>query len=149
MTRGNEVKTQLCVVILGLLGCAQVHSQVLNYKPLSKDEAEIIRVENEWADAAIKRDEARLERVFADDLIWNEDGVFRNKAGVLHRYMVEVQERVIELRNVRMKIEGEIAVVVSQIHVIKTVSGKTTDSVHESTDVFRKRSGAWQLIVEP
>ncbi len=143
------MKTHLYVIALLLLGCTRMQSQVLDYKPLSTDEAEIVRVENEWADAAIKRDEARLKRVFADDLIWNEDGAFRNKDGVLHRYMVEVQERLIELRNVRMKVERDTAVVVSQIHVIKTVAGKTTDSVHESTDVFRKRSGAWQLIVEP
>ncbi len=85
------MKARLCAAVFMLLGCIPVWSQVLDYRPKSSDEAELVRVENEWVDAAIHRDEAKLQKVFADDLIWNEGDVFRNKAGVLHRYMVVVR----------------------------------------------------------
>jgi ketosteroid isomerase-like protein len=142
------MKGPMLVIAVFLLASIQLQSQVKGYQPKSAEEAEIVRIENEWCDAAIKRDASRLADIFADDIIWTEEERFRNKAGVLHYYMVEVQERAIELGNMRMRIEGDIAVVVSQIHVVKAVAGKTTDSSHTSTDVFRKRAGKWQLIVE-
>jgi ketosteroid isomerase-like protein len=121
---------------------------VKDYQPKSADEIEVVRVENDWCDAAIKRDSSRLDTIFADDITWIEDVGYRNKAEVLHRYLVEVQERMIELRDIRMRMEGDLAIVSSHIHVVKTVAGKTTDSTHTSTDVFRKHNGKWQLIVE-
>lgn len=131
-----------------LLSSTQLWAQcVENYQPKSADEAEIVRIENEFCDAAIKRDESRLSEIFADDLIWTENDQFTDKAGVLHRYMIDVQELVLELRDVKIRIEGDIAVVISHVHVVKRVGGKTIENTHTDDDVFRKRGGKWQLIV--
>jgi hypothetical protein len=51
-----------------------------------------VQVEKEWCDAAIHRDAKRLDRIFADDISWLEDVGYRNKAEVMRRYMVEIQE---------------------------------------------------------
>lgn len=134
-----------CAVLLGSIPA--LGQCVKDYQPKSAEEFEIVAVENEWCDAAIKRDVARLMNIFADDVIWTEHDEFTDKAGVMRRYMVDVREQLIEL-HVKIKIEGDIAVVISQVHVVKTVGGKTTDATHTSDDVFRKRSGKWQLIVE-
>ena len=65
----------------------------------------------------------------------------------MRRYMVDVQELVIELRDVKIKIEGDIAVVISHVHVVKRVAGKRIEDTHTDDDVFRKRDGKWKLIV--
>lgn len=135
----------LCAVLIGSI---QLHAEcVKDYKPNSSDEAEIMRIENDFCDAAIKRDGLRLSEIFADDLIWTENDRFTDKAGVMHRYMVDVQEIVLELRDVKIRIEGDIAVVISHVHVIKKVGGQTIENTHTDDDVFRKRGGKWQLIV--
>jgi len=136
----------VCAVLLG--STALIAQCVKDYQPKSDDEAEIVRIENEWCDAAVKRDAARLDNVFADDISWIEDVGYRTKEQVLKRYMVEIQEHGWELLDTRIRIEGRVAIVSSHIHVIKTIGGKTTDSNHTATDVFLKRNGKWQLIVE-
>lgn len=120
----------------------------MDYQPKSADEAELVSIELDWCDAAIKRDATRLSAVFADDLIWTENDKFTDKSGVMRRYMLDIQEHLWEQSDVKIRVEGDIAVVISRIHVVKTVDGKTTDSSHTSNDVFRKRGGRWQLIVE-
>lgn len=119
-----------------------------DYVPHSAQEEELVRVENEWCDAAIHRDAVRLERIFADDISWLEDVGYRNKAQVMHRCMVEIQEHMWELRDVRIRVIGNVGIVSSHIHVKKTAAGKLTDSDHTSVDVFEKRAGRWQLIAE-
>ena len=121
---------------------------VVDYAPQSPDEAELVRIENDWCEASIDRDAKRLEHIFADDISWIEDAGYRNKAQVMHRYMVEVQEHVIEMRDMRIRMFGKIAVVSSHLHVKKTTDGKLTESDHTGTDVFEKRAGRWQLVVE-
>lgn len=135
----------LCAV---LLSCVQLWGEcVKNYQPKSADEVEIVRIENELCDAAINRDASRLSEIFADDLIWTENDQFTDKAGVMRRYMVNVQEITLELLDVKIKIEGDIAVVISHVHVVKKVGGKLIEDTHTDDDVFRKRGGKWQLIV--
>ena len=135
----------LCAI---LLSSARLRGQcVKDYQPKSADEAEIVRLENQLCDAAIKRDASRLSEIFADDLIWTENDRFTDKAGVMRRYMVDQQEIVIELRDVKVKVEGDIAVVISHVHVVKKVGGKTIKNTHTDGDVFRKRNGKWQMIV--
>ena len=125
-----------------LFSSVQAFAQcVKGYKPRTADESEIVRIENEWCDAAVKRDAARLSNVFADDITWIEDEGYRSKKQVMQRYMVEIQEHGWELLDTRIRIEGQVAIVSSHIHVIKTVAGQTTDSNHTATDVFLKRNG--------
>lgn len=96
----------------------------------------LVQVENEWCDAAIHRDAARLERIFADDISWLEDVGYRNKPEVMHRYMVEIQEHMWELRDVRIGVIGNMGIVSSHIHVKKTTAGNLTESDHTSARVM-------------
>jgi ketosteroid isomerase-like protein len=139
----------LLIVIVSLVAELKLSAQcVKGYTPRSADEFEIVRLENEWCDAAVKRDATRLSHIFADDISWIEDVGYRNKRGVMNRYMVEIQEQGWQLLDVRIRIEGNVGIVSSHIHVIKTIDGTKTDTNHTATDVFLKRNGKWQLIIE-
>jgi ketosteroid isomerase-like protein len=142
-----NISTSFALIIF-LCICISASGQVKDYVPRSEDEAQLIALENEWADAAVKRDATRLSRIFADDLSWIEDTGYRNKEQVMHRYMVEVQELVIELRDVRVRIFGNVAIVQSHVHVKKTVNGQLVENDHTDLDVFAKRNGRWQLVAE-
>jgi ketosteroid isomerase-like protein len=121
---------------------------LVEYAPRSKDEAELVQIERDWCEAAIERDVKKLDGIFAEDISWIEDTGFRNKEQVLHRYMTEIQDHLIQLRDVHIRVFGNVAVVSSHLHVQKTTAGKFTDSDHTSVNVFEKRAGRWQLVVE-
>lgn len=121
---------------------------VKDFVPKSAMEREVMKVENEWCVAAVKRDADTLRRIFADDICWIEDAGYRNKEQVMNRYLVEVQEHSWELSDIRIRVIGNAAIVSSHVHVKKTVGGKLTETDHTSVDVFEKRNGHWQLVVE-
>ena len=128
--------------------CVAEAGCVKGFTPSSADEAAIVDVENRWCEAAIHRDAGALAEIFADDISWMEDDGFRDKRGVLDRYLVEVQEHSMELHDVRMRIVGDVAIVQSHIHVRKTVDGKVIQNIHASMDVFIRQKGRWQLLAE-
>jgi hypothetical protein len=57
-----------CLLSLATVGSA--HAQYTDYTPRTNDEIALVNAEDQWCDAAIKRDKERLEEVFADDLIY-------------------------------------------------------------------------------
>ena len=121
---------------------------VVDYAPQSPDEAELVRIERDWCVATIDRDATKLDRILADDLSWIEDTGYRNKAQVMRRFMTGSHEHAVELKDVRIRMFGNVAVVSSHAHVKKTVTGTLAESDHATLDVFEKRAGRWQLVVE-
>ena len=110
------------------------------------DERALVALENEWCDAAIKRDARRLDRVFADDARWITDTGYWTKAEIIDHYVHATATFAFDVTGVRILVFGSGAVVTSHVHVTKTENGKTTTSDHTSTDVFVKRAGRWLCI---
>ena len=142
MTRAGAVVCLLSVAKAAVAGC------VIDYSPRSADEVAIVALENDWCDAAIKRDAKRLGDLFAEDVSWITDVGYRNREQVLHRYLEEVQERVLQQRDVRIRVTGEVAIVQSHVHVKKVVDGKLIEEDHTNMDVLAKREGRWVVIAE-
>jgi hypothetical protein len=69
-------------------------------------------------------------RIFADDISWIEAAGHQSKAKVLQRY-TEIREPAIEMKDVRIRILGNAAVVTSA----KSTPGKGSES-GRSTDLF-------------
>ncbi|MBS0395411.1 MAG: nuclear transport factor 2 family protein [Proteobacteria bacterium] len=118
------------------------------FVPRSEEEAQIIAVEEAWCESAVQRDASRLDQIFADDVSWIEESGYLDKAAVLARYLTSVQEHGWRQTDVRVRVLGDVAVVQSHIIVDKTVEGRREVSAHTSVDVFQRRLGRWQLIVE-
>jgi hypothetical protein len=141
----------LFITLLGIAALLPIRVSaqcVKDFVPNSRIEEEVVRVENEWCVAAVTRDSDTLRRIFADNICWIEDTGYRNKEQVMNRYLVEVQEHSWELTDIRIRVIGNAAIVSSHLHVKKTVSGKFTETDHTSVDVFEKRNGHRQLVVE-
>ena len=142
MTKGGSA------VFLLLAAKTAVAECVFDYSPQSPDEVAIVALEKEWCEAAIQRNAKRLADLFAEDVSWITDVGYRNRDQVLHRYLEEVQEHVMQQRDIRIRVLGDIALVQSHIHVKKTVDGKLVEDDHTDLDVLAKRGGRWVVIAE-
>ena len=142
MAKAGPVVFLLCAAKTAIAGC------VIDYAPHSPDEVTIVALEKEWCEAAIQRDVKRLADVFAEDVSWITDVGYRNKNQVLHRYLEEVQEHTMQLRDIRIRVLGDIAIVQSHLHVKKTVDGKLIEDDHTDLDVLARREGRWVVIAE-
>ena len=136
-------------VIFGCLLCLAAvgsHAQYTDYTPGTNDEIALVNAEDQWCDAAIKRDKARLEEVFADDLIYLTAKGSMNKSQTIADYLTGTQILALRLTEVLIRIYGDSAVVTSHVHVRYKSDGKVIKEIHPSTDVFVKRQGRWRLV---
>lgn len=134
------------LILLGFLTAIPARAQYTEYTPHTRDEISLVKLENDWCDAAIKRKRAKLEAVFADDLIWLTDSGSMNKEQAINHYLTETEIHSIRQTEVAIRIYGNVAVVTSHVHVKYKKEGKELENTHGSTDVFVKRRGRWKLV---
>lgn len=136
----------LLISILGALVATPGSAQYTAYTPRTPDETALVKLEDLWCDAAIKRDSAGLDSVFADDIIWLTDTTSLSKPQILDLYLRQDTLNALRLSEVVIRIFGSTAVVTSHVHVTYTEGGKDGADTHASTDVFVKRKGRWWLV---
>jgi ketosteroid isomerase-like protein len=140
-------KYRLACIAMTIFGAVQTaQAQYTDYVPHTDDEIALVRAEDQWCDAAIKRDKTRLEEVFADDLIYLTAKGSMNKAQTITDYLTGTQILSLRLTEVLIRVFGDSAVVTSHVHVRYKNGGKTVRETHASTDVFIKRDGVWRLV---
>ncbi len=109
---------------------------------------ELITLENDWAQAGVKKDIAFLDRILADDFTGTgaEGDVF-NKVQELADVKSDafvatswVQE------NVKVRVYGDAAVVTGRSTVKAQYKGKDASGQYQWTDTFIKRDGRWQCV---
>ncbi len=105
----------------------------------------VIRLEDSWASALVRRDRPTFERLLAPKFIYTEDTTTMDRATALRGILADV---VTEARNDSMEVHifGSTAVVTGWL----TVKGRTKDGPYEHryrfTDVWMPRSGSWQIV---
>lgn len=113
-------------------------------------EQELIKLENEWMEAAFKHDIASIEklsRMMADELIMTFDGSNLTKAQILEFVKSRKEELlsfVMDEWNVR--VYGDVAVVMARnTYKMRSAGKETTDKIR-FTDTWIKREGRWQCV---
>jgi ketosteroid isomerase-like protein len=116
----------------------------------TRSDGELITLETEWSQAAVKRDGADLQRFYADEYIFtNEDGVISSKtkdiaditSGTFHLTEYKFED-------MKVHFYGDVAVVTGR----NTIKGRWEDTgsdisgPYRFTDVFVKRDGRWQCV---
>jgi ketosteroid isomerase-like protein len=111
-------------------------------------EQELIKLENEWAEAWVKRDFAFHDRIMADDYTWTSPwGWVINKADDLA--LIKSGEDVITswvLAEMKVRIYGDAAVVIGRDAIKETYKGKNVSSQNRWTHTWVKRAGRWQCV---
>jgi ketosteroid isomerase-like protein len=111
-------------------------------------EQELIKLENEWADAWVKSDIAFHDWIMADDYTWTSPwGWVVTKADDLA--LVKSGEDMITswvLADMKVRVYGDAAVVTGRDTIKETYKGKDVSSQNRWTHTWVKRAGRWQCV---
>ena len=110
-------------------------------------EKELIKLENEWAEAWVKRDVEAYARLLADDYIsTNSYGDMKTKAQSIA--WLKSNENTISLipHDFRVRVYGDTAVINFRLTYEIQAEGKESTGQDQLTDVWIKRGGRWQCV---
>jgi ketosteroid isomerase-like protein len=111
-------------------------------------EQELIKLENEWAEAWVKSDIAFHDRIMADDYTWTApQGFVMTKADDLT--LIKSGQDVITLwvlADMKVRIYGDAAVVTGRDTIKETYKGKDVSGQNRWTHTWVKRDGRWQCV---
>ena len=112
-------------------------------------EEELVKVEEEFADAIVKNNPDQIRQFVADDwIIINADGGIIEserfleviKSGTLTHEMMESDD-------IRVRVYGDSAVVSALTRSKGKFMGKEFTTHERSTDVFVRRDGQWRCVL--
>jgi ketosteroid isomerase-like protein len=112
------------------------------------DVAAVEAAEKGWAAAIQKKDFAALEKLLADDLIYNHStGVVDTKQSYISTQKAgKLTYKSIEYSSMKVRIYGPAAVVNATIRIQADDQGKPQDNRLLLTHVFAKAGGQWRLV---
>lgn len=108
---------------------------------------ELIKLENEWAEAWVRRDVAFFDRIEADDYTWSSPWGVWTKAQDLEE--VKSGDSVITswvLADIKVRVYGDAAVVTGRATIKETHQGEDWSRQERWTDTWVKRDGRWQCV---
>lgn len=107
------------------------------------------KLEEEWANALIKRDQAALERILADDyFIIEPTGSTGDKAGSLRSIKTDsLAIAAIKFEDLKVRAYGNYAIVTGgEVVTTRASNHQESKSGYRFTDVFALRRGRWQAV---
>ena len=111
-------------------------------------EQELIKLENEWAEAWVKSDVAFFDRIMADDYTWTSPwGEVFTKAHNLA--LIKSREDVITswvVAEMKVRVYGDAAVVSGFDTVKETYKGEDVSGQNRWTHTWVKRAGRWRCV---
>ena len=138
------IAVSVVVLVLAVAVQAQIPAQTKS----GSVEQELIKLENEWADAWVKSDVAFFDRIMADDYTWTSPwGDVSTKAD--NFALVKSGKDVITswvLADMKVRVYGDAAVVTGRDTVKETYKGEDVSGQHRWTHTWIKRAGRWQCV---
>ena len=112
-------------------------------------EQEVLKVENDWNQALVRRDTASLQRFYADEYLYTDpDGLVWDKTRDLANLTSGSAARLsaFKLDETKVHIYGDVAVVTGRNTITGVFERVYSDlsGSYRFTDVFVKRNGRWQ-----
>ena len=113
----------------------------------ARDEADLIRLEHDYARALMTRDRAFLMRFYAPDWrggnwmgFWSKSTMLKSVLNA--RYVVKSMK----VRDLKVRLMGDVAIVQGIDEEVTTVDGKDTSGKWAFTDIFQRRDGQWVAV---
>jgi ketosteroid isomerase-like protein len=130
-----------------LLGLAKEWRDQTSTETL-RAEQELIRLENEWADAWVKADIAFQEWIVTDDYTWTSPwGGILTKADNLA--LIKSRQDVVHswvLDNIRVRVYGDAAVVTGRAIIKETYKNEDVSGQERWTHTWVRLAGRWQCV---
>jgi len=127
---------------------ALVMMVLLVFSVQDADTGALLRLEDSWASALVKRDSATFERLLARGFVYTENDQVTDRAGVINS-VVAGPDTITAAHNDSMVVHryGSVTAVVTGWLVVK---GRNASGAFERryrfTDTWVKRSGRWQIV---
>lgn len=104
------------------------------------------KLENDWAQAEVKKDFAGLDRIMADEYTFTDpDGKIFGKAQTIASFKTDANVLTSEVvSELTVQIYGDAAVVTGLTK--ETIKGKDRGDTYRFTDTWVKRGSAWQCV---
>jgi ketosteroid isomerase-like protein len=143
------MKGIFAAVVLVLAVSCQAFAQAKPTAPSASVQNELIKLENDWNNALVKRDMAALNRVMADDwtFIDPDDGTIMTKAQALAS--IKSGEDVYTSAvgdEWKVRVYGDAAVVLGRLTGKEQYKGKDVSGQYRFTDTWIMRAGRWQCV---
>lgn len=113
----------------------------------ARDEAKLIRLERDYAQALVRKDRAFLMRFYASDWrggnwmgFWSKSTMLKSVLNA--RYVVKSMN----VRDLKVRVLGDTAIVQGVDEEVTSLDGKDTSGKWAFTDVFARRDGAWVAV---
>lgn len=145
----NRIAIAISVLVLALAVSARM--QIPAQPTTRSAEQELIKLENEWAEAWRKGDVSFFERIEADDYTWTSPwGEVWTKARDL-AFVQSIKPKKPVTRSqviaeMKVRVYGEAAVVTGRDIIKEMHEGKEIISQERWTDTWVKRAGQWQCV---
>jgi Domain of unknown function (DUF4440) len=128
-------------------GAAAARAAPRNAADSARDEAELIRLEHDYARALMNKDRAFLMRFYASDWRGGNWMGFWSKSTMLksvlnERYVIKSMA----VRDLKVRLMGDVAVVQGVDEEVTSVDGKDTSGKWAFTDAFQRRGGQWVAV---
>ena len=144
------MKRILAAVLLGLAVSCQAVAQAKPAAPApsASVEKQLIKLENDWNDAMVKRDMATLNRVIADDwTLIDFDGIIVTKT----EYLANLKSGDDVFTSAvgdqwKVRVYGDAAVVLGRLTAKEQFKGKDESWQGRYTDTWIKKAGRWQCV---
>lgn len=114
----------------------------------AKAEKELLKIQDEWAAARVKRDVPYLEKLYAKEFwISNMNGSITSRSADIDAF-ASGDMRPVSVMNEEMKVStyGKTAIVAGIEKVKGTYKNFPGDFVFRFTNVFVRRDGRWQMV---
>jgi len=134
-------------LVLGLLVCLTA-LRVSAQEPDGAAAAQVRRLEEKWTAAYRVRDINILSKLLTEDFVITvEDGATYSKAGyITHSADSTVQVEVAELSDLRVRVDGNIAVVTGAYHEKGLSNHKPYEYRDRLTDVWVRAGNSWRVL---
>jgi len=134
-------RTLLGVIALVVAAIAVPRAQTAAEKAL-------IKIENDWSTAWVKKDKAALERLYSTEYLFTDpDGVTHNRTeDIADTISPDTQSQAFALSDLKVHIYGQTAIVTGANMLKATVKGTDISGAYRFTDVFVNRDGRWQVV---
>jgi ketosteroid isomerase-like protein len=107
----------------------------------------LLKLEDSWATAMVKRDGKTFERLLAPGFVYTEDAVLMSRSDVLHE-MTDGADTVAAARNEGMKVHlfGSTGVVTGWLVVKGRGKSGAFEHRYRFTDTWTEKRGKWQIV---
>lgn len=118
-------------------------------QPLGETEKELLRIQDEWAAARVKRDVPYLERLYAREFrVHSMNGsVVSRQADIAAFASGELKPDLVQDQDMEVSVYGDTALVTGIENLAGTYKGNYGEMALRFLNVFVHREGRWQLVV--